>query len=206
MVSILGDGLGLRLGLVILFMQQKTLLRDIATILTVSLLLVPLYAQKTKTSSSALPLTTITVPAAVTPMLRNYHQWAAQHPELWRDGSQLTIHFPVLFFYSSKGVLIHYGADPQQNVTFLSKLPDEISHQTADAPPLIQPSLAELVSMIPELRSHSQTVLRSNRFTAFSITYAGPPGSTLQRNAIRNLKHRTLNGNLSIVEVELRNE
>lgn len=126
--------------------------------------------------------------------------WMGQHPETFPRGTVVKIHFPILDFYSAAGVSIYHGDDSAKNAAFIRALPRSIAGTKTES---LRPTLKEAIEMFPGLKKREQALLSGSRYTAFVITYPGWERCKAQNDAIAELKKRSREAGVHVIEVEI---
>ena len=127
-------------------------------------------------------------------------QWMGQHPAVFPKGTVVKVHFPILDLYSAAGVPIYHGDNSEQNAAFIRALPRSVAGAKTES---LRPTLKEAIEMFPELKKREQALLSGSKYTAFVITYRDWDRCKAQNDAIAELRKRSRETGIRVIEVEI---
>jgi|SRR5271165_1273395 len=130
-----------------------------------------------------------------------YIQWMDHHPSAFPPGSKNTILLPSLDIYSPGGISVYHGEDAAKNAAFIRGLPGSIASAKAGSP---RPTLQEAMEMIPEFKGRHRVAQAGAQYTLFAVTWADWDHCKPQNDAVAELRKRSRETGVRIIEVRLR--
>jgi hypothetical protein len=128
--------------------------------------------------------------------------WRIHHPELFETSARLVLGVPSIDLYDPLGVSIYHGEDSEKNAAFIRTLQRNTA-QTQHK--LARPTLKEIIGMIPEFRARQEALLSTDgRYTIVAVTYPSWARCKAQNDAIEELRRRSIELGVRVLEVRLR--
>lgn len=133
-----------------------------------------------------------------------------QPPELKSGDSDtsapepILLHMPMLQLFTPNGRPLYRGNQAETNAAFIRSLPQGMSAQPLSNADRADPTLAEFLDMVPELRPYKPSILGGKRYTLLAISYSDRPFCKPQNDAVAELVSRARSLHLRIVQVMLR--
>lgn len=153
---------------------------------------------------------TIYIETQIRSWTTGYRNWLDAHPAVIlaheANGSgPYMLRTPFLDYFAPGGKSIYSNSSPTANIEFLRALPKSAEIKPDSPATALQPTLAEYLNMLPELKPYKSAILARNHPVVIAICLYSKPECVQQNQALQEFKRRAPSMNIQVIEVKLLN-